>query len=100
MRERNTRSTKRKEHIVDCSIRHFCISDLKCRNVGCCNLQCVPSFLCFLCSFPALVYGCRAEEPMHRMKLFVLAAFVATSVAMLAQTPTVTVFEGARVIIG
>src|SRR5215471_13660567 len=37
---------------------------------------------------------------MYRMKLFVLAAIVATSAVMLAQTPVVTVFEGARVIIG
>ena len=37
---------------------------------------------------------------MYRMKLFVLAAIVATSAGILAQTPAVTVFEGARVIIG
>src|SRR5437868_7113336 len=38
---------------------------------------------------------------MHRMKLFVLAAAIAvTSAALLAQAPAVTVFEGARVIIG
>src|SRR5215470_6584727 len=54
----------------------------------------------FLVFLPPLVYGCPAEEPMYRMKLFVLAAIVATSAAMLAQTPAVTVFEGARVIIG
>jgi imidazolonepropionase-like amidohydrolase len=34
------------------------------------------------------------------MKLFMLAAIFAMSAAMLAQTPTVTVFEGARLIIG
>jgi imidazolonepropionase-like amidohydrolase len=34
------------------------------------------------------------------MKLLVLAAIAATSAVILAQTPTVTVFEGARVIIG
>jgi imidazolonepropionase-like amidohydrolase len=34
------------------------------------------------------------------MRLLVLAVVAATSAAMLAQTPTVTVFEGARVIIG
>ena len=37
---------------------------------------------------------------MYRMKLLVLAALAATSAAMLAQAPAVTVFEGARVIIG
>jgi imidazolonepropionase-like amidohydrolase len=37
---------------------------------------------------------------MYRTKLFVLAALAATSAAILAQAPTVTVFEGARVIIG
>src|SRR2546430_4415052 len=37
---------------------------------------------------------------MHRMKLLVLAAVAATSAALLAQAPAVTVFEGARVIIG
>src|SRR5262245_62764017 len=47
-----------------------------------------------------LVYGSSAEEPMYRMKLFVLAAIVAASAAILAQTPTVTVFEGARLLIG
>lgn len=36
---------------------------------------------------------------MHRMKLLVLAA-IATSAVIFAQAPTVTVFEGARVIIG
>ena len=37
---------------------------------------------------------------MHRMRLLVLAAVAATSAAILAQAPAVTVFEGARVIIG
>jgi imidazolonepropionase-like amidohydrolase len=37
---------------------------------------------------------------MFRMKLFVLALVVATSAVILAQTPAVTVFEGARVIVG
>src|SRR5215831_17576925 len=37
---------------------------------------------------------------MYRMKLLVLAAVAATSVAILGQTPTATVFEGVRVIIG
>ena len=37
---------------------------------------------------------------MYRIKLLVLAALAATSAAILAQTPAVTVFEGARVIIG
>src|SRR5881396_3847401 len=37
---------------------------------------------------------------MHRMRLLVLAAVAAMSAAILAQAPTVTVFEGARVIIG
>jgi imidazolonepropionase-like amidohydrolase len=37
---------------------------------------------------------------MYRMKLFILGIIVATSAAILAQEPAVTVFEGARVIIG
>src|SRR6267142_3904993 len=37
---------------------------------------------------------------MHRMRLLVLAAVAATSAAILAQAPAVTVYEGARVIIG
>ena len=37
---------------------------------------------------------------MYRMRLLVLAALAATSAVLFAQTPTVTVFEGARVIIG
>src|SRR5437867_8567956 len=37
---------------------------------------------------------------MYRMKLLVLAAGAVTSAAIFAQAPTVTVFEGARVIIG
>jgi imidazolonepropionase-like amidohydrolase len=37
---------------------------------------------------------------MYRMKLLVLGMIAATSAAILAQTPAVTVFEGARVIIG
>ena len=37
---------------------------------------------------------------MHRLRLLVLAAIAATSSAILAQAPAVTVFEGARVIIG
>jgi imidazolonepropionase-like amidohydrolase len=37
---------------------------------------------------------------MYRMRLLVLAAIGAMSAAVLAQAPTVTVFEGARVIIG
>jgi len=37
---------------------------------------------------------------MNRIKLLVVLAIAATSVAMLAQTPAVTVFEGARVIVG
>src|SRR5215471_13484695 len=37
---------------------------------------------------------------MYRMKLFALLAVGAMSGAILAQTPTVTVFEGARVIVG
>src|SRR6266446_1400990 len=38
---------------------------------------------------------------MHRTKLLVLAAAVAaSSAAMLAQAPTVTVFEGGRLIVG
>src|SRR5580692_6480308 len=40
------------------------------------------------------------EEPMYRMRLLVLAAIGAMSAAVLAQAPAVTVFEGARVIIG
>src|SRR5437667_8727113 len=37
---------------------------------------------------------------MHRMRILILAAVVAMSATILAQTPAVTVFEGARVIIG
>jgi imidazolonepropionase-like amidohydrolase len=37
---------------------------------------------------------------MFRIKLLVLAAIIATSAAIIAQTPAVTVFDGARVIIG
>src|SRR5262245_24341386 len=37
---------------------------------------------------------------MYRMKLLILAAVATTSAAIFAQAPTVTVFEGARVIIG
>ena len=37
---------------------------------------------------------------MYRMRLLVLAALAATGAVLFAQTPTVTVFEGARVIIG
>jgi imidazolonepropionase-like amidohydrolase len=37
---------------------------------------------------------------MFRIKLLVLAAIVSTSAAIIAQTPAVTVFDGARVIIG
>jgi imidazolonepropionase-like amidohydrolase len=37
---------------------------------------------------------------MYRMKLLVLAAIAAASVVIFAQTPAVTVYEGARVIIG
>src|SRR5690349_17135654 len=37
---------------------------------------------------------------MLRVKLFVLVAIVATAAALLAQTPTVTVFEHARLIVG
>jgi imidazolonepropionase-like amidohydrolase len=37
---------------------------------------------------------------MYRLKLFVLIATAATFTTILAQTPSVTVFEGARVIIG
>src|SRR5438552_10290272 len=37
---------------------------------------------------------------MHRLRLLVLVAVAATSAVILAQAPTVTVFEGARVIIG
>lgn len=37
---------------------------------------------------------------MHRMKLPVLAAVAALSASLLAQAPAVTVFEGARVIVG
>src|SRR6266581_7086276 len=41
-----------------------------------------------------------AEESMHRLTLLVLAAVAATSAVILAQAPAVTVFEGARLIIG
>src|SRR4030081_461899 len=37
---------------------------------------------------------------MHRAKLLVLAAAALSSISILAQAPTVTVFEGARIIIG
>lgn len=37
---------------------------------------------------------------MHRTKLLILAAIIATAAAIIAQTPAVTVFEGARVIVG
>src|SRR5262245_31539176 len=37
---------------------------------------------------------------MYRMKLLILAAVATTSAAIFAQAPPVTVFEGARVIIG
>src|SRR5947207_9604451 len=40
------------------------------------------------------------EEPMHRLRLLVLVAVAATSAVIFAQAPAVTVFEGARVIIG
>jgi imidazolonepropionase-like amidohydrolase len=42
----------------------------------------------------------KKEEGMYRMKLFALLMVAATSAAILAQAPAVTVFEGARVIIG
>ena len=41
------------------------------------------------------------EAPMYRMKFVVAAAMAALSVSILAQAPAgVTVFEGARVIVG
>src|SRR5947207_4546914 len=40
------------------------------------------------------------RNAMHRMRLLVLALVAASSVVILAQAPAVTVFEGARVIIG
>src|SRR5499427_5342392 len=48
------------------------------------------------------MYTCRQPSggTMYRMKLFVVLAVAAASVTLLAQAPTVTVFEGARVILG
>src|SRR5947209_774937 len=40
------------------------------------------------------------EAPMHRAKFLVLAAVALSSISILGQPPTVTVFEGARIIVG
>src|SRR5215470_16098661 len=59
--------------------------------------QCTRRALNFVYTFRKRL---KKEGAMYRMKLFVLLAVTAASATMLAQTATVTVFEGARLIIG